>query len=776
LNADGSGFFEDCTEETGMNENNNRFSFAPAWCDYNNDGWPDLYVANDFGRKNLYRNEHGRFHDVAASAGVEDLGPGMSASWFDYDHDGKPDLYVANMWSDAGQRLVRDKNFSPAVGTVQQEAYRRHTKGNSLYRNRGDGTFEETTTEQHVEFGRWAWASGGHDLNNDGEAEIFVTCGMFTNSSSTDLMGFFWRDVVSHSPVKAMPSAAYENGWNALNQFAREEYSWNGREPNILHVRRGERYYDFSGVSGLDYPEDSRAFAIVDFDGDGRPDVVLKSRLGPQVRVLQNACVGSNHSIAFRLRGSKSNRDGIGARIQVDGQTKWLDAGSGYLSQHSKRSIFGLGSVDSAKRVMVLWPSGTVQEFSNLAAGYDYTIVEDSSELKSESFHPHRPLSSRPVAADNQSRLHDSWFIEPLPLPAPQSGPGLLILTKGETVHAPAGVPAKFVDLTKEPADLRRHYEIFRRYLFDWRTGLQTPLAFLLNKDGHVVKVYAKMPSTAQCQGDLAKLLAISTRDALPFDGIAVRPLRRDYYKWGAAFLLSGYPNQALPYLDKVLQQTPENPRVLLLVGQIHLQAGRIDAAEKYILETLRWNPNYPEALSELGGVFEARNDFRKAIGQYEKALVLKPDLLYALLNGAQVADKLEDRSKAESWYRHALQIDPQSAEAANGLGLVLAKQDRSDEARQAFEQAIALRRNYSNAINNLGVLYLHEGKVQDAIAAFEYGIRQAPDEDILYLNLGRTYTQLGQLERARAVMQQLLDRKPDNATARRAIQELDRR
>ncbi len=141
LNSDGTGFFDDCTAETGMNENNNRFSFAPAWCDFNDDGWPDLYVANDFGRKNLYVNENGRFRDQAQAAGVEDIGPGMSASWFDYDHDGKPDLYVANMWSDAGQRVVHDKNFLPARDEPAKEAYRRHTKGNSLYRNRGRRNF-----------------------------------------------------------------------------------------------------------------------------------------------------------------------------------------------------------------------------------------------------------------------------------------------------------------------------------------------------------------------------------------------------------------------------------------------------------------------------------------------------------------------------------------------------------------------------------------------------------------------------------------------------------
>src|SRR5260370_37626833 len=98
--------FPDVTESVGLNHNNTRFSFAPAWCDYDGDGWPDLYVANDFGRKNLYRNEGGKFRDVAAEAGVADIGAGMSARWFDYDGDGRPDLYAAHMGSGTGHRAV----------------------------------------------------------------------------------------------------------------------------------------------------------------------------------------------------------------------------------------------------------------------------------------------------------------------------------------------------------------------------------------------------------------------------------------------------------------------------------------------------------------------------------------------------------------------------------------------------------------------------------------------------------------------------------------------
>jgi Flp pilus assembly protein TadD len=714
LNADGSGVLRDCTAETGMNQNNDRFSFAPAWCDYNGDGWPDLYVANDFGRKNLYRNREGKFTDVAAEAGVEDVGPGMSASWFDLDHDGNPDLYVANMWTGAGQRLVLDPKFEPA--RKEPEAYIGHTMGNSLFRNKGDGTFADVTMQQHAAFGRWAWAAGGHDFDNDGNAEVLVTCGMLTNSSEVDLESFFWRQVVAQSPVTHAPSSAYENGWNAINQFIREEYSWNGHEPNVFHVRRGDRYFDFSGVSGVDFAEDSRAFAVTDFDNDGRPDILLKSRLGPQLRVLQNNCTGSNNSIAFDLRGTKSNRDAIGARVEVDGRTKWLEAGSGFLSQHSKRILFGLGTATVAKHVRIVWPSGLVQTFSDLKSGCSYQLTEGTQEFTCKPFRAQAKLASLPVKADNQMALHDTWFLEPIPLPTKERGPGLFTVTEA----------------TPE-------YQIFRRYLFDWRTTLKPPLPMLLNEAGEAVKVYAAPPSQEQVAADLADK---SPDRGLPFPGAYIKKPKRDFFKFGAAYLWAGYPDRALPYLNKVLEHEPDNARVLVLAGQIHLQTEQFDLAETYFARALQVNSSSVGALLGLGGVAAAK----------------------------------KQETEATSFYERALKVEPKSPEAANGLGLAKATQGQLDLARQYFERAIAGRRNYAEAINNLGVLFARQGKVNDAIAAWRYGIQVAPDDGILYLNLGRTYVQSGDKEKAREVMQQLLDRKPDDPTARRALQELESR
>ena len=188
LRNQGDGSFRDVTRQSGMNRNNLRYSFAAAWGDYNGDRYPDLYVANDFGRNNLYRNNgDGTFTDVAREAGVEDIGAGMSAAWEDFDNDGRLDLYVGNMWSSAGQRITSLRQFQTQRPDEEVQSYRRHAKGNSLFSNRGDGTFEEVGAEADVELGRWAWSSDFFDFDNDGHEDLYVVNGFITNEDTKDL-------------------------------------------------------------------------------------------------------------------------------------------------------------------------------------------------------------------------------------------------------------------------------------------------------------------------------------------------------------------------------------------------------------------------------------------------------------------------------------------------------------------------------------------------------------------------------------------------------------
>jgi hypothetical protein len=178
---------EDVTGSVGLDANNQRFSFAASWEDYDNDGDQDLYVANDFGRNNLYRNEGGRFTDVAAEAGVEDISAGMGVTWGDYDRDGWMDLYVSNMYSSAGKRVAYQRDFRPDAGEEELQELRGHARGNSLFRNLGDGTFQDVTLDQGVARGRWAWGSVFADLNNDAWLDLVVPNGFVTNDRDDDL-------------------------------------------------------------------------------------------------------------------------------------------------------------------------------------------------------------------------------------------------------------------------------------------------------------------------------------------------------------------------------------------------------------------------------------------------------------------------------------------------------------------------------------------------------------------------------------------------------------
>ena len=156
----GNGRFEDVTAEAGLNENNNRFSHSCTWGDYDQDGRPDLFIANDFGRKNLYRNQG------------------------DYDGDGWEDVYFGNMWSSAGRRVTTQPDFKRDSPEAPKDIYRRHARGNSLFRSERTGRFEDVTIPSGVEMGRWAWCSDFVDFDNDGHLDLYIVNGFVTGTEA----------------------------------------------------------------------------------------------------------------------------------------------------------------------------------------------------------------------------------------------------------------------------------------------------------------------------------------------------------------------------------------------------------------------------------------------------------------------------------------------------------------------------------------------------------------------------------------------------------------
>ena len=188
LRNDGGFRFVDATAEAGLEANNRRFSLAASWEDIDGDGDADLYVANDYGRNNLYRNDDGRFVDIAAEAGVEDISSGMSVSWADYNRDGLMDVYVGNMFSAAGNRITYQRKFErdrQRAGPLAQ--VQRMARGNSLFAGASGGGFVDRSVEANVTMGRWSWSSVFADINNDGWEDLVVANGNLTQTLPDDL-------------------------------------------------------------------------------------------------------------------------------------------------------------------------------------------------------------------------------------------------------------------------------------------------------------------------------------------------------------------------------------------------------------------------------------------------------------------------------------------------------------------------------------------------------------------------------------------------------------
>ena len=180
--------FRDVVGEVGLDQNNDRWSTAAAWEDYDRDGDLDLYVANDYGRNNLYRCDLGndgsiQFRDIAAQVGVEDMTTSMGASWGDPNRDGLPDVYVSNMYSSAGRRVTFQKNFKrniPGSDEAHVQAWQNASMGNSLFQGRENGAFTHTSEQARIENGQWAWGSQFADLNHDGWEDLLVANGFIT--------------------------------------------------------------------------------------------------------------------------------------------------------------------------------------------------------------------------------------------------------------------------------------------------------------------------------------------------------------------------------------------------------------------------------------------------------------------------------------------------------------------------------------------------------------------------------------------------------------------
>lgn len=834
----GNHTFEDVTVASGTDQSNNRYSFACSWNDYNNDGWPDLYVVNDFGRKVLYKNNgDGTFADVSAAACIEDPGEGMSMAWLDYDNDGFDDLYVVNMWEAAGKRVTTQSQFLQAVPEEVRRVYRQDAMGNSLLHNDGaTAKFRDVTDDSGTRFGGWNWGCEAWDFDRDGYPDLYVTNGFISGAEQNNLSSFFWRHVVSRSLASGTGSQDYANAWSAINEFVRSGHSWSGRQRNNFYLNNGNGTFTEAGaILGVDFLDDSRAFALVDLDHDGRLEFVLKNRTSPQIRILHNELELVNSSICISLKGTKSNRDAIGATVDVETsagrQRSTLRAGSGFLTQNSKVLTFGLRPFEGPIRATVHWPNGSTQSFGNLPVNHRIQFEEGVADFQSEQFNPapQHAEAKEVRAEDKLPTTFEAWLADPIRPPdfklpdqhgethslADGSGrPQILILLRSSclesasylesmeeywpawkseltllALHIPAFLdeleslgttPAMSISFPSLAGDRATAalYDIFHRYLFESRRDITIPTTFLLDTDGAVVKIYSGAVRCAQIERDFHSIpvgTEARMKRALPFPGAYFgKGLHHNYFTYGVAFLQYGFEDQAISSFQSSIDRNPTYGPAYYNLGLIYLNKDKVDQARVYIERAVALDANNADAWNNLGVVYGQKEDYTKAQECFEKTLKLQPAHLLAIQNLVKLYQFQNRPEMARQVLEKGIAIDPGSADLRVGLAMFYMGIGSLLSAKEQFEIAVRLEPKNVTAINGLGIVLMQQGDSRAALERFIQCTLLNPDFDRAYLNIAILYLKEGDSEKARDVLAKFLSNHPDNADVRDALKEVE--
>jgi hypothetical protein len=323
----GDGTFEDVSKKAGVDDPGTYLGMQGIWADYDNDGWPDLYVTNDGGPNYLYHNKHdGTFEEngLLSGAALSLTGQeraGMGVDFGDFDRDGKLDIYVTNyteesdglFWNQAEKGFL---DIADSAGIAQPTYF-------------------------------WVgWGAGFFDSTNVGWPDVFVVHGHV----------YPQMDIIKGGAPYKEPVQLFRNN-------------------------RNRTFTDITALAGLDklQPLSRRGVAFGDVNNDGKVDILILNVSGPPTLLL-NKTESSNHSVLFKLVGTVSNKAAIGARVTVStaglNQIGEVRSGSSYLSQNDLRVHFGLGKETLMKIIEIAWPSGKKETYHDLPADFIYTVVE----------------------------------------------------------------------------------------------------------------------------------------------------------------------------------------------------------------------------------------------------------------------------------------------------------------------------------------------------------------------------------------------------------------
>jgi hypothetical protein len=345
--------FEDVTGAMGITST--RWTLAVAAGDLCGTGYPDLFLANDYGVSELYANKQGKeFVEISKESGIGARPKsGMNASFGDVYNNGRLSVYVSNITEPPN--LIQGNNFwVPLEGT------------------RGEDTrFENYANVLKVEKGGWSWGAQFGDLNNDGLLDLYLVNGYISADRKED----YWYD---YSEVAVGNSAIIRDAarWPAIRNR-----SLSGYQPKCVWLNRNGSFIEVAQAIGVTDNYDGRAVALVDLWNRGVLDVVVANQKGPLL-LYRNTVAKTNQWIQFELEGTRSNRSAIGAQVRLfwngQEQVQEVSGGCGYAAQNMRRLHFGLGKDPRIDRMIIRWPSGRTETRRSLRAGQCYRVKEKS--------------------------------------------------------------------------------------------------------------------------------------------------------------------------------------------------------------------------------------------------------------------------------------------------------------------------------------------------------------------------------------------------------------
>lgn len=722
-NEGGTGFV-DMSRATGIDADQ-QASLGVVFFDGDDDGDPDLYVANDGYPNLLYRNDGPwQLEEVAAFAGAaysEDgrAQAGMGAAAGDYDNDGDLDLYTTH--------------FSDDV--------------NTLYQNEGNGQFVDFTAAAGLGGPvrpYLGWSTGFFDYDNDGWLDLFA------------VNGHIYPQVAQH------PSGL---------RYAQR---------NLLYQNAGGTFVEVGTKVGPGFAQEkvSRGGALGDYDNDGDLDLLVVN-LNDAPTLLHNRGGSRSNWLGLELVGSESNRDAQGARVVLSTangrQLREAQRGVGYLSQSDGRVLFGLGAAEEVERVAVRWPSGRVQLLERPETRRYWVVREGEGE--------EGLIASYVGPADTAD-----WGVREQPVQMDRERPVTRYVAEGDQTaadHYKAGIEryrqgryqeaidAFRVSIRLQPDTLKTYYSLgIALYSgLGWAEEAAAVLEVVVRRDSSWSPVYPLLGAVYMDLNRQDRAIRLLER------AVALDPAWENHNRLGLAHLRNENPTAAIAAFERAVRQAPWQPHPHLNLARLYEQQGRKQAAarqrqifvqlrpiedevqrhldnlssfpgdiesrhllgEAYVAQgrveegltafrqVIAADSSYAPAHYGLGAALHYKNELEAAIAAYERAGELQPELVGAFADLGQAYHQLRDYKRAIAAYRRALALQPDLPAVRTKLGMAYAQRGDLAQAVAAFKTALSAEPALVAARDALAQVYAAQGQDAAAIREWEAVLRLEP-------------------------------------------------